>query len=304
MKKPVISIRQLSFVAALAEELNFSRAAKRCQVSQPTLSTGLRECEMALGVQIAERTRRSVILTPAGREIAARARVILAAVRDLEDLATQTAAGMPNTPLRLGAIPTVGPYLLPHAMPEIRTASPDLKFYLREELAESLRDGLASGRLDAILLARPFDLEEFHVEPLFEDGFQIAMAADAPHPVAPAGLEGARLLLLDEDHCLHRHTLDACPEMRLQPDRRALATGLPTLASMVAEGLGATLLPQLAIDGGAFADHRLSLVPLEKARPREVVLAWRKTAARGVEFGHLAEILRQTRQRLAERAAS
>lgn len=259
---------------------------------------------MALGVQIAERTRRSVILTPAGREIATRARAILASVRDLEELAAQTAAGQPVAPIRLGAVPTVGPYLLPHAMPEIRAARPGLRFYLREELSVSLRDGLASGRLDVILLARPFDLEEFHVEPLFKDGFQIAMAPDAPHPAVPAGSEGPRLLLLDEGHCLHRHALDARPEMRFQADRQALATGLPTLVAMVAEGLGATLLPQLAIDGGALADHRLALTPLEKARPREVVLAWRKSAARGAEFGFLAEILRQTRQRLAERAAS
>lgn len=303
----MISLRQLRFVVALADELSFSRAAGVCNVTQPTLSAGLRELERALGVQVAERTKRSVIMTPIGRDIAERGRAVLASVQDIEDVSRRVAQGG-VTEIRLGAIPTVGPYLLPRALPEIRVAFPGLRLYLREELSEELLDGLVSGRLDVILLAQPFALGDVEAELLFEDDYQLAMhpgaAAGVSGPQSGSALEGARLMLLERGHCLQRHALAAFPDAHIDQDESFSATSLPTLISMVEEGLGITLLPQLAVDGGAVAGHRLALAPLVGACPRRVVLAWRRTSARGEEFRRLAEILRQVRAGLARPAAA
>lgn len=296
------TLRQLRFLVALSDELHFGRAAEACHVTQSTLSTGLKELEELLGVTLAERTKRSVLMTPVGLEIAARARSMLTEAQDIVALAQQQGAGL-RGPLRLGTIPTVGPFLLPRLFPRLRKDHPDLKLYLREELTESLLEGLRAGRLDAVLIALPFETGDLETEPLFADGYRLATAADhrlaGRKAITGADLAGENLLLLERGHCLQRHALSAFPDAEARQDESFAATSLATLVAMVEEGLGITLLPQLALDAGAARGTSLSLVPLEGACPRQVVLAWRRTSARAEDFRALAEILRDERARLA-----
>lgn len=296
------SLRQLRFLAAVADELHFGRAAAACHVSQSTLSTGLKDLELALGVRLAERGNRNVILTSVGREIAERARHVLAAAQDISDLAARH-AGPLSGDVRLGAIPTIGPYLIPAALQRLRRAYPDLRLYLREELTESLLEGVRTGRLDAALIALPFETGELAREPLFDDGYQLA--APRGHDLTRVDqLDGRELaeqslLLLERGHCLQGHALQAIPEVPPQRDDSFAATSLSTLLAMVQEGIGLTLIPQLAVDGGIARAYDVALVPLQRVCPRHVVLAWRPTSPRRAEFEALAEVFRQARADLA-----
>lgn len=296
------TLRQLRFLVALADELHFGRAAEVCLVTQSTLSTGLKELEAILGAPVAERTKRSVMLTPLGAELAERARGVLTDVGEMVELA-QRESGTLRGPLKLGSIPTIGPFLFPRLMPRLRRDYPDLTLYLREELTEKLIDGLRAGRLDVILIALPFDIGDLASESLFMDGYQLASEPNhplaGPDPVHGADLDEQTLLLLERGHCLQRHALAAFPESHARQDESFAATSLATLIAMVEEGIGVTLLPQLVIDAGATRNSGVVLTPLEGAWPREVILAWRKSSARAEDFRLLAQILREERARLA-----
>ncbi|GAB2208858.1 hydrogen peroxide-inducible genes activator [Roseibium sp. ROS1] len=301
------TIRQLRFLAALAETRNFSRAAELCHVTQSTLSNGLKELEDRLGVQVAERSKHSVMMTEVGEDLAERARDVLTQVKDFEDRARQEAdAG--TTQLRLGVIPTVGPFLMPRAMPLLRKAYPQTRLYLREELTDSLVAGLIDGRLDLILIALPYDLPpQVATRELFQDGYRLA--APLSHPLANRNtltgddLSGRQLLLLERGHCLQRHALSSFPEVRLDEDQSFAATSLPTLVAMVEEGLGITLLPQLALDAGAAKGHALSLSELPGACPRRVTLAWRKSSAQSDLYCRIGDHLREARDHLRKAAS-
>ena len=289
------TLRQLRFLVAVADTLNFTRAAELCHVTQPTLSAGVKELEDLLGVTLAERSKRRVMLTPVGEDLVRRARIVLNDVADIEALA-RAEAGIGQGDLRLGAIPTVGPFLVPRALPMLRATWPDLRLFLREELTESLLEGLAEGRLDLIIIALPHDIGTIETELLFEDGYQLATPVG--HSLAGRTdvtgelLAGASLLLLEKGHCLQRHALEAYAGMRSPPGDAFAATSLPTLLSMVEEGLGITLLPQLAIDAGIARGHLVDLTPLPRACPRRVVLCWRRTSPHAARFRRIAEVLR------------
>jgi LysR family hydrogen peroxide-inducible transcriptional activator len=297
------TLRQMRFLVALADTGNFSRAAEQCNVTQSTLSSGLKEMEARLGVQVAERTTHSVLMTPEGSDLANRARDILARVGDFEAFA-KTVSQAGALQLRLGAIPTVGPYLLPRALPNIRAALPGVKIYLREELTDSLVSGLVDGRLDLILIALPHDLPpQVQTELLFEDGYSLATPRDHPlanlDTVTGEDLAGRDLLLLERGHCLQQHALSSVPGIALAQDQDFSATSLPTLVSMVEEGLGVTLLPGVATDAGLTKGHDLRLSQLTGALPRRVVLAWRQSTANAALFGRIAEALKTARASLA-----
>jgi LysR family hydrogen peroxide-inducible transcriptional activator len=302
------TLRQLRFLVALSDTQNFSRAAELCHVTQSTLSSGLKDLEARLGVKVAERSTHSVLMTPEGADLADRARDILARVKDFEDVA-KTAAQAGVTRLRLGAIPTVGPYLLPRALPRIREKMPGVQFYLREELTDTLVAGLVEGRLDLILIALPHDLPpQVETEVLFEDGYSLATPRGHPlanlETVEGEDLAGRELLLLEPGHCLQQHALSSVPGMALDADRNFSATSLPTLVSMVEEGIGVTLLPNVATDAGLTRGHELHLSRLAGATPRRVVLAWRQSTAQAEMFRQIAVILRDTRAGMqAETAA-
>lgn len=293
------SLRHLRYLIALGEELHFGRAAERCNVSQSALSKGVQELEALLGVALAERTKRQVIITATGREIIARARRTLAEAEALVDLARASGEVLSGD-LRLGVIPTVGPYLLPRAMPHLRQAFPALRLYLREDLTEALIERLTDGRLDAAIVALPFDIGDLACEPLFEDSYLLACARG--HPLANRDhveshdFAGRPMMLLERGHCLQRHALSAFDEGDIGEDRSFAATSLATLVAMVEEGLGITLLPQLAIDAGITQGHDIALVPAPGAVARKVVMIWRRSSPRAPEFLTLAAALRQAAQ--------
>lgn len=302
----MITIRQLRFLAALAETRNFSRAAELCHVTQSTLSTGLKELEARLGVQVAERSTHGVLMTPAGDDLAERARDILARVQDFEDRAAQEAQSG-ATRLRLGTIPTIGPFLLPRAMARLREAYPAMALYLREEMTDSLIAGLTEGRLDLILIARPYDLPpQVKSEELFTDGYRLATPLAHPlanrDAVSGEDLAGRQLMLLERGHCLQRHALSSFPGIDLDEDQSFAATSLPTLIAMVEEGLGITLLPRLALDAGVMQGHAVTLTDLPGACPRQVVLAWRRSSAQADLYRGIGQELRRARRMLEEAA--
>jgi LysR family hydrogen peroxide-inducible transcriptional activator len=299
----MITLRQIGFfvavAVAVADALSFSRAAEACFVTQPALSAGIKELEDRLGAQLVERTRRSVLLTPLGKEIAARGRRLLLDAEEIETLA-RAHRNPEEGDLRLGAIPTIGPYLIPRALPAIRARFPGLRLYLREELTESLIDGLNEGRLDALLIALPFETGALRILPLFDDGYQLASPPDWPPQGATGGHAlptDGHLMLLDKGHCLQRHALEAYPGRVLPRDEDFAATSLSTLIAMVSEGLGITLLPELAIDAGVVTEGQVRLTPLPDACPRHVVLAWRPNSAREAVFEEIGSLLRQARDR-------
>ena len=297
----LVTLQQLRFLVAIADELNFTRAAELCHVSQPTLSAGVRELEARLGVRLVERTSRSVLMTEIGAETAARGRALLDGARQIE-AAAAAHLNPEEGDLKLGAIPTIGPYLLPRAVPAIRQAYPGLRLFLREEMTESLLEGVVSGRLDLALIALPYDVGALEVHALFEDGYQLALPepwAEAQPASVSDELEGGQLMLLEKGHCLQRHALAAFPDRNLQQDESFAATSLTTLIAMVSEGLGITLLPNLAVDAGVAQNADVALLPLPDACPRTVVLAWRESSPRKALFEEIGAILAATRAELA-----
>ncbi|WP_417258139.1 hydrogen peroxide-inducible genes activator [Celeribacter sp.] len=287
----MITLRQMRYLTAVADTLNFSRAAEMCFVTQPTLSAGIKELEDRLGVQLIERTRQSVMLTTIGEDITARARQLLLDAAEIETVSKAHRNPFEGD-LKLGAIPTIGPYILPRALPKIRNTFPDLRVYMREEMTESLIEGLQAGRLDLILIALPFETGALEIMPLFEDGYQLATPVDWPVGRDVEMLtEGGQLMLLEKGHCLQRHALEAYPERRLSVQDSFSATSLTTLIAMVSEGLGVTLLPNLAIEAGVVGVSAVRLTPLPDACPRHVVLAWRPGSARDALFKELGNLL-------------
>jgi LysR family hydrogen peroxide-inducible transcriptional activator len=287
MSAALPSLQQLRFLAALAEEKHFGRAAAACAVTQSTLSAGLQELEDRLGVSLVERSRRSVLLTPLGEEIVARGRRLL---RDAEDLAEAARAGSEPLagPLRLGVIPTIGPYLLPVAMRGLAKAFPKLKLYLREEQTAPLLEKLLQGQLDLALIALPYDVGALETMTLGDDRILVALpkahALARARRVDRAALIGEDLLLMEDGHCLRSHALAAC--RLVGPDRNEVfqGTSLRTLLQMAAGGIGITLLPEMAVTAELAAAPGLVARPLEGAPARQVALAWRATSARKAEF--------------------
>jgi len=294
-----VTLQQLRFLVAIADTLHFSQAADLCHVTQPTLSAGLRALEDQLGVQLVERTTRQVMLTPLGQDIAERARKVLQDTTAIERLAAAS-LNPDEGDLRLGSIPTVGPFLLPPLLPRLRVEFPRLRLYLREELTDSLIAGVGDGRLDLALIALPYDTGNLRVMQLFEDGYHLA----APRDTDDTSLDAGRLMLLEPGHCLQRHALRAYPGRRLDRDDSFAATSLGTLISMVGEGLGITLLPDLAVRAGLGEHDPLRLTPLPDACPRTVALAWRPGSARAELFDRIGTLLREVNIRLGSSRAS
>jgi LysR family transcriptional regulator, hydrogen peroxide-inducible genes activator len=289
------TFRQLEHLVLLAEHGHFGRAAAACHVTQSTLSASIKELENILQASLVDRTKRRVVLTPLGREIVERARRILRDGEDLVEAARAESEPLSGT-LRMGVVPTIGPFLLPNILPRLRRIYPALRLYLVEDLTARLVEELHAGRLDIVLLALPYDCGNVEVRTLFQDPFKVALPHG--HPLAggkTVDLEQLRhtgLLLLKEGHCLRDQALAACRLADRKEIEPVEATSLHTLVQMVDNGLGATLLPQLAIDGGILSGTTLAVLPTAGQQPsREVGLIWRRGTGRQREFDLLASEL-------------
>lgn len=289
------TLKQLEYLVALADARHFGRAAEASHVTQSTLSAGVAELERLLGVTLVERGRR-IVLTPVGERVATRARRVLGEAEGLVEAAYAGARPLSGA-LRLGVIPTIAPFLLPRVLPGLRAAYPDLKLYLREETSAPLCDALSKGSLDAVLLALPWACGDVATAELFDDAFYVAFAPGEldgpPIAVAPEALQPDRLLLLEDGHCLRGQALAACGRPELRADPTVLGTSLGTLMQMVDNGLGLTLLPEVAIAAGILAGTRVLARPLAAPNPtRRIALVWRATSPRAQEFTLLAAALR------------
>ncbi|EKV32693.1 Hydrogen peroxidase [Caenispirillum salinarum AK4] len=295
--KTLPTLRQLRYLVSVADHLHFGRAAESCAVTQSTLSAGIQELEALLRVQLLERrTKRQVVVTPLGEEIVARARRLLADAEALMDSAAAAAEPL-SGPLRLGVIPTIGPYVLPQALPAVREAYPDLKLFLREDQTARLLDLLAEGRLDVALLALPYDVGEMRTLALWDE--DVVVAAPAGHAFAALdrvpedALAAEEVLMLEDGHCLREHSLQACALTRRPAGNESFqATSLNTLVQMVANGLGVTLLPRSAVPVEAGAARGVIVRDLTVSRPaRTVALVWRPAAARQRDVALLGRLL-------------
>jgi LysR family hydrogen peroxide-inducible transcriptional activator len=290
----MISLKQLRYFEAVARAGHFGRAAEQCAVTQPALSMQVQELEQFLGLQLLERGRGGVILTEGGKEVARRASQVLADVRDIVDFARQQ-GGTPSGPLGLGVIPSVAPYILPQLLPAIRTAFPDLDLHIRETQTQLLLRELVDGRLDLLLLALPVEHPEVETVRLFEDRFLLAMPSSyqvSNHVRATADLlEGDRLLLLEEGHCMRDQALAFCSLQRVGNINTFGASSLSTLVQMVANGLGMTLLPELSVPLETKRGD-IRLMRFTDPEPQRVIgLAWRKTSPRKRHFMELGEMI-------------
>jgi len=294
--KPLPTLRQLRYLVAVVDRCHFGQAAEACLVSQSTLSAGLQELEDLLGATLVERTRRSVLPTPLGREIAERARQLLKGAEELVDI-TRSAADPMSGALHLGVIPTIGPFLIPRVMPALRESFPRLRLYLREDQTARLLEQLNAGKLDAALLALPYPMGDLETEDIAEDRFSFVCPAGhrlgGGDPAQPVAVPSEDLLLLEDGHCLRDHAMAACALDSTPHNTAFQGTSLHTLVQMVANGLGVTLLPQMAVDSGILRGLDLAVRPLAGDRPgRRIALAWRRTSGRKETFQRLAEALR------------
>lgn len=289
-----MNLRDLQYLVALAETRHFGRAAERCHVSQPTLSAQLRKLEEFLGVALIERRPRQVALTTAGEAIVARARRMLQEADDIRALARASQDPLAGR-LKIGLIPTIGPYLLPLVAPRLLQALPRLQLMLHEYQTRPLVERIGDGELDLGILALPVDTGSLETRPLFNEEFMLAMPAR--HPLAQrqrmtiADLQGEKLLLLEDGHCLREHALAVCGGAGAE-EQDFRATSLETLRQMVAAGLGITLLPRLAAEGPFGAAPGLAVRPFAPPAPVRVVgAAWRRSTTRAAAIAAVCEII-------------
>lgn len=292
-----MNLRDLRYLVAVADHRHFGRAAEACFVSQPTLSTQIKKLEEELGVELVERNPRRIMLTAVGEQVVDRARDVLREADSIAEIARRAVDPGSGT-LRLGLFPTLGPYLLPHVVPAIHRRYPQLELLLVEEKTEEVLRQLRAGLLDAAILAMPADDGQLHEEPLFEEVFVLAVPADhvlagSDEPVPAGVLNGERVLLLDEGHCLRDQALSVCSTAGASERSGFRATSLETLRQMVAAGVGMTLLPRLAVSPPVPASEDVAIRPFAAPAPsRRIAMYWRATSPFRTLLPELAALFR------------
>jgi LysR family hydrogen peroxide-inducible transcriptional activator len=292
-----MTLQELRYLVALADKGHFVRAAEACHVGQPTLSTQLKKLERDLGVTLFERNKHQMRPTPIGVQIIDRARLALDVVEQIRGLAQRGSDPM-DGPLRLGVIPTLGPYLIPHLLPMLRGRLPQLRLLLREDLTAHLLDRLRQGRLDALLLALPVRADDVEVLALFRESFVVALpeghALAAKASINEAELAGEKVLLLEEGHCMREQALALCGGTPSDEREELKATSIETLRQMVAAGVGCTLLPRLAAmpGAGSIQNGMVEIRPFAQPEPtRTIGLAWRRRCPREATMRQLGELI-------------
>ena len=294
------TFRQLKYLVSISKNLHFGKAAKECFVSQSTLSSGIQELERLLNVKLLERTKRTVFLTPLGKEISKKAESINIEMNDVLDLVKSAQEKMFGE-TRLGVIPTIAPYLLPKLMPKIRKHYPGLNLKLVEDQTANILNMLYSGCLDLILIAKPYKTENLNVELIKKDFFHVALPFDSnllkikKKSLNNSDISQTNMLLLDEGHCLRDHALQACSKETKQKIDAFKATSLLTLVQMVANNTGITLLPDLVINSELLKNSKIKILDYENNKNfREIALCWRLSSPRNKDFSNFASFLRKS----------
>lgn len=291
-----MTLTELRYIVALAQERHFGHAAEKCFVTQPTLSLAIKKLEEELGLLLFERNKSDVIVTAAGEAIVAQARRVLEEANRIHQLAK--AGGNPlSGPLRLGVIPTIGPYLLPELVPVLRKSAPHMPLSIEENLTGHLAPMLRQGDIDAAIIALPFMIPGVKTKVLYEETFRVVVpnghAWSKRKSVKPSELSEQNLLMLNTGHCFRDQVLEACPGQA--PD--ALADGragssLETIRAMVASGLGVSVLPCSAL-GKPYQTRSVRVLEFDGDRPsRKVALAWREGFGRAGAIDVLANAVK------------
>ena len=290
------TIKQLRYLLALSKTLSFTKAAEMCFVGQSTLSAGLKELEDTLGVQLVERTKQSVFITPIGQGVVERAIQLLAKADDLVEFVEGSADSMMGA-IKLGVIPTIAPFLLPSILTKIREQFPKLRILLRENLSDNLINKLNQHELDFALIALPYDTKGLLVKELFDDEFWLIGnrndVALKNKEIQLTNKLSDRILLLEDGHCLRDHTLKACKKSSISSNEGIEATSLLTLVQMVEFDLGIALIPEMAIKSGLLKDTELIARPLTAPAPkRKIALVARPSTVRIEEFNALVKVIK------------
>jgi LysR family hydrogen peroxide-inducible transcriptional activator len=293
-----MTLNELRFIVAVAQQRNFRRAAEQCFISQPALSLAIQKLEADLGVQLFERSKIEVTVTPIGQAVVEQAQRALEEVARIRQLAQQGKDQL-ATPLRLGVIHSIGPYLLPDLIPVLKKLAPDMALDVEENITANLEQSLRSGKLDVLVIALPFGDGNIQTRVLYDEIFEVVVEkthrwADR-RSIRPVELANEKVLLLNSGHCFSNQVAEACPELNRKGAEIQQGTSLETIRNMVASGLGITVLPASA-NSQRYRSPLLKVVPFTKPAPsRRIALAWRKSFARSEAIDVLAAAIRKTR---------
>lgn len=281
-----MTLTELRYIVTLAREQHFGHAAEKCFVSQPTLSIAVKKLEEELGIALFERSKNSVRVTPVGDKVVQQAQRVLEQADTIKDLALEGKDQL-KSPLRVGAIYTIGPYLFPHLVSKVQELAPEMPLYIEENFTDSLRLKIRNGDLDAVIVALPFHEPDILTRPLYEEDFEMLMPAGHPwskqKEINSEELPNTPLLLLGEGHCFRDQVLESCPTLsQALHDQQTITEGssLETIRMMVGSGLGCSVLPQSAVYG-PMRSEMVVTKPFRKPAPKRTVgVAWRASFPR------------------------
>lgn len=291
-----MTLNELRYIVAVAQELNFRRAAEKSYISQPALSLAIQKLEEELGVQIFERGKAEISITPLGAQIVEQAQRVLEEAEHLRKIAKQGSDQLSGT-LRVGIIYSVGPYLLPDLIPALKKLAPEMPLEVEENITANLNTLLRNGKLDVIIIALPFGDAGILTQPLYDEPFEVVVGNEHHwanrRSIKPQELATERVLLLDAGHCFSNQVAEACPELNRKSTEIQQGTSLETIRNMVASGLGITVLPASA-NSARYRSKLLKVIPFTHPAPsRRIALAWRKSFARGQVIEVLTQAIAQ-----------
>jgi LysR family hydrogen peroxide-inducible transcriptional activator len=287
-----MTLNELRFIVAVAQEHNFRRAAEKVFISQPALSLAIQKLEVELGLKIFERGKNDVSVTPIGSAIVEQAQRVLEETERIREIATQGRSQL-STPLRIGIIHSVSPYLLPDLIPALRKVAPQMGLDVEENITANLELSLRNGKLDVIFIALPFGDASILTYPLYDEPFEVVVNNDhrwaARRSIKAPELAEEKVLLLDSGHCFSNQVAEACPDVARRGTSPQQGTSLETIRNMAASGMGITVLPASA-NSARYRSRLLTVIPFAKPIPsRRIALAWRKSYARTQAIEALAK---------------
>ena len=293
-----MTLNELRYIVAVAQERNFRRAAEKSFISQPALSLAIQKLEEELGVQFFERGKSEVSVTPLGAQIVEQAQRTLEAAAHIREIAKQGNDQLVGT-LRVGIIYSVGPYLLPDLIPALKKLAPKMPLEVEENITANLDTLLRNGKLDVIIIAMPFGDAGIVTQPVYDEPFEVVVSNDhhwaIRRSIKAQELAAEKVLLLDSGHCFSNQVAEACPKLNRKGAEIQQGTSLETIRNMVASGLGITVLPASA-NNARYRSSLLKVIPFTDPAPsRRIALAWRKSFARGQAIEALAQAISQAK---------
>jgi len=293
-----MTLNELRFIIAVAQQRNFRRAAEQVYISQPALSLAIQKLEQELGVQIFERGKNDIGITPVGTAIIEQAQRVLEEAEQIRSIAAQGKNQL-NAPLRVGIIYSVGPYLLPDLIPALKKVAPHMALEVEENITANLETLLRNGKLDVIIIALPFGDTNIVTRALYDEAFEVVVSNEhrwaKRRSIKPQELASEKVLLLDSGHCFSNQIAEACPDLQRRGADTQQGTSLETIRNMVASGLGITVLPASA-NSARYRNRLLKVIPFTHPMPaRRIAMAWRKSYARSQAVEALAQAIALTR---------